>query len=390
MQFRHLPILALASLVSTQDSGNDTQSLNATVAGNDQLSNLTTFLSQYPALLSALSQARDITILAPSNDAFTEFADTDAGRTISNSSDLLSALLQYHVLNGTYQASQVTNQSAFIHTLLTNETYTNVTDGQVVEAVQVGNDTVFYSGLLQNSTVTTADQNFTGGTIHIIDRVLTLPPSVLEAALALNLTSLYGAVNLTDSVEAASTRNITVFAPNNEAFNSIGSALANLSSDDLQSILEYHIVENVYYSADLANGTTLQTEDDDRDLTITTNENGTVFVNAAEVVVPNILIANGVLHIIDNVLNPSNTAAPSTSATAGAPGFTGSPASEQPFTSGQPTPTTQVNPTSEGAGPAQSTAAGSESSGLAAPRCTGGVEYAALVGAGAAAMVWGL
>lgn len=237
---------------------------------------------------------------------------------------------------------------------------------------------------------------------------MTLPPSVLEGALALNLTSLYGAVNATDSIEEATKRNITIFAPNNEAFNSIGSALANLSSDDLQSILEYHIVENVYYSTDLANGTTLETEDDDRDVQITTNENGTVFVNAAEVVVPNVLIANGVLHIIDkyvfaffpylsihncadsasSVLNPSNTAAPSASATAGAPGFTGSPASEQPFTSGQPTPTTQVNPTSEGAGPAQSTAGGSESSGLAAPRCTGGVEYAALIGAGAAAL-WG-
>ncbi|KAF2445219.1 FAS1 domain-containing protein [Karstenula rhodostoma CBS 690.94] len=387
MQFRHLPILALASLVAAQDSGNSTQSLNATLAGNDQLSNLTSFLSLNPALASALSQASEITILAPSNDAFTEFTDTDVGRTVAADPGLLSALLQYHVLNGTFQASQVTNQSAFIHTLLTNETYTNVTGGQVVEAVTVGNETVFYSGLLQNSTVTTADQNFTGGTIHIIDRVLTLPPSVLEAALALNLTSLYGALNATDSIDAATTRNITVFAPNNEAFNSIGSALANLSTDDLQSILEYHIVENVYYSTDLANGTTLQTESDDQDLTITTNENGTVFVNAAEVVVPNVLIANGVLHIVDNVLNPSNTAAPSASATAGAPGFTGSPASEQPFTSGQPTPTTQVDPSSEGAGPAQSTAAESESSGAAAPRYTG-VEYVALVGAGAAAL-WG-
>jgi hypothetical protein len=174
----------------------------------------------------------------------------------------------------------------------------------------------------------------------------------------------------------------------------------------------------VYYSTSLENGTMLQTEDDDNELMITTNENGTVFVNAAEVIVPNVLIANGVLHIIDkyvspypplllllpipspsslsifinilttrSVLNPKNTVAPSESATAGAPGFTGSAASEQPFTSGQPTPTTTVNPTSEGAGPAQSTAAGSETSGAAVPRATG-VEYVALFGAGAAAL-WG-
>jgi hypothetical protein len=90
-----------------------------------------------------------------------------------------------------------------------------------------------------------------------------------------------------------------------------------------------------------------------------------------------------------SVLNPNNTVAPSASATAGAPGFTGSAASEQPFTSGQPTPTTTVNPTSEGPGAAQSTAAGSGSktSGAAVPRATGSVEYVALLGAGAAALL---
>ncbi|KAJ4350160.1 uncharacterized protein N0V89_008781 [Didymosphaeria variabile] len=435
MQFRDLAILALASLVATQDSDTDTQSLNATLSGNDQLSNLTSFLSLNPAIVSTLSQASNITILAPSNDAFSEFAETDVGRDIASNPGLLAALLQYHVLNGTFQASQITNQSTFVPTFLNNDTYANVTGGQVVEAVKVGNETVFYSGLLQNATVTTAyamsgykagvhagrlsktpgltplslksldiskwlehllHQPTSLGYEHyadsvppplVIDRVLVFPPNVLDTANALNLTSLRGAVNATDSIEAANARNITIFAPNNEAFNNIGSALANLSNDDLQNILEYHIVEDVYYSTSLENGTTLQTEDDDRELTITTNENGTVFVNAAEVVVPNVLIANGVLHIIDNVLNPDNTAVPSESATAGAPGFTGSAVSEQPFTSGQPTPTTQVNPTSEGAGPAQSTAAGSgsETSGAAMPLMTSGVQYAALFGAGAAA-----
>ncbi|KAJ4305378.1 hypothetical protein N0V90_000909 [Kalmusia sp. IMI 367209] len=382
MQYRHLSLLALASSVLAQDNPNNTQSLNATLSGNDQLSNLTSFLSLDPRLLETLSQANNITILAPSNDAFTEFASTDAGRDVASNPGLLAALLQYHVLNGTFQSSQVSNTSTFIPTLLTNETYANVTGGQVVEAIQVGNETVFYSGLLQNATVTTADQNFTGGVVHIVDRVLALPASVLDTANAVNLTSLRGAVNATDQVDAVNQRDITIFAPNNEAFNSIGSALANLSTEDLRSIIDYHVVDEIRYSDSLENGTTLETAADE-DLTITI-VNETVFVNAAEVVVPNILIANGVLHIIDNVLNPDNTAAPSESATAGAPGFTGSAVSEQPFTSGQPTPTTQINPTSEGAGPAQTAAESSSSSGVAMPMMTGGVEYAALLGAGAA------
>jgi uncharacterized surface protein with fasciclin (FAS1) repeats len=129
--------------------------------------------------------------------------------------------------------------------------------------------------------------------------VLTFPPDVLDTALALNLTSFRGAVNATDEIDTANDRDVTIFAPNNEAFNNIGSALANLSTEDLRDIIEYHIVNSVHYSTNLTNGTTLRSEDDDRELRITKNENGTIFVNAAEVVVPNVLIANGVLHIID-------------------------------------------------------------------------------------------
>ena len=172
MQFIHLSLLALASSVFAQDNSNDTQSLNATLSGNDQLSNLTSFLSIDPRLLETLSQANNITILAPSNDAFTEFASTDTGRDVASNPGLLAALLQYHVLNGTFQSSQVSNTSTFIPTLLTNETYANVTGGQVVEAIQVGNETVFYSGLLQNTTVTTA----VGSLLHLnAMKSLTIP-----------------------------------------------------------------------------------------------------------------------------------------------------------------------------------------------------------------------
>jgi len=61
---------------------------------------------------------------------------------------------------------------------LTNELFTNVTGGQVVEAVKTGDEVTFFTGLLSNSTVSTADVNFTGGVIHVIDRFLVLPTNV--------------------------------------------------------------------------------------------------------------------------------------------------------------------------------------------------------------------
>ncbi|PSN66790.1 Fasciclin-domain-containing protein [Corynespora cassiicola Philippines] len=388
MHLKNLAPVALLGLASAQDNGT-ASSLNATLAGNPNLSNLTTFLSAAPQLLQTLDQAQNITILAPSNSAFEALANSSILEQAASDPGLLAALLTYHVLNGTFTAEQITNTSAFVPTLLTDSQYSNVTGGQVVEAVRIGEEVVFFSGLLQNSTVSEADLNFTGGVIHVVDAVLTLPLDVLETASAANLTSLRGAVNATDLVSVVNdTPDLTIFAPNNEAFNAIGSALSELSNNTeaLASILAYHVINGtVGYSSGLENGTSLQTANG-ANLTITISDDGDVFVNAARVVTPNVLVANGVVHIIDNVLNPNNTAAPAPDATSGAPGFSGTPAPEVPFTSGQPEPTTQINPTSEGAGPAATDATGSSSptEGAAAPMKTGAVGMGALLGAGAA------
>jgi len=381
MHLKHLTLAALVGAVSAQ-----TQSLNATLAGNNNTSELATFLGLYPGLLQSLNMVSNITVLAPSNQALGALLNSSAGQMLSKIPGAVQAILQYHVLNGTHPASSITNTSSFIPSLLTNASYTNVTGGQVVEAVKIGNQTAFFSGLLQNATVTQSDLKFTGGIIHVIDTLLTLPPNVSDSATAANLTALNGALNatnLTNTVNDA--HDVTIFAPNNDAFQSIGSALANMSMTELAGILAYHVVSggSVGYSSQLMNGTSLKTVQGGK-ITIRV-ENGTIFVNSAKVLTPDVLVANGVVHIIDNVLNPNNTSvAPSTSATAGSPAYTSaSKASNVPFTSGQAIPTTTVNPTSAGAGPA-STRVSSSSKGAAVPMKTGAVGAAALFGAGAA------
>ena len=94
-----------------------------------------------------------------------------------------------------------------------------------------------------------------------------------------------------------SERNITVFVPSNRAFANIGSILANASETDLQDILKYHVVNNTLgYSSDLKNGTLTTADGEDLNIAI---YNGTVYVNEAKVIVPDVLISNGVLHVID-------------------------------------------------------------------------------------------
>jgi hypothetical protein len=202
---------------------------------------------------------------------------------------------------------------------------------------------------------------------------------------AANLTSLRGALNATGLAETVNTTpNITVFAPSNEAFQNIGSALGNLTQDQITDILTYHVVaqgDSIGYSSNLENGTTLTTVNGES-LTITVGEGG-IFVNNARVVTSDVLIANGVVHVIDEVLNPTNQTMADTAGSEGKPAFEGaSSVSDAPFTSGQPTPTRTIAPeATNAADPTRS--AGSSSTAGAAPMKTGAVGMGALFGAAA-------
>ena len=257
MQFKLLSLAAMAAAVSAQ-----TMNLTGALTSNPDLSNLTNFVGLFPQLATALGSAKNVTILAPSNAAFTKFMNSSAGSAIAaNDTAAIQALLTYHVLNGTYPASAVTSNASFIPTMLNNVKYSNVTGGQRVEAIKVGQNVTFFSGLLQNSTVTKAvrsctrdyfcnlgsvadseqDTNFTGGVIHVIDTVLTVPQNISTTAVAAGLSAAAGALTQAKLVSTIDTTpDLTVFVPNNMAFQNIGSAVGNLSVEQLTAILGYH------------------------------------------------------------------------------------------------------------------------------------------------------
>jgi uncharacterized surface protein with fasciclin (FAS1) repeats len=140
--------------------------------------------------------------------------------------------------------------------------------------------------------------NFTGGTIHIINKVLTIPGKPSITAVAANLTDLAGALktaNLISTVDQA--RDVTIFAPNNAAFESIGNLVGNLTAQALGAVLGYHVVVGtVDYSTKITNTTVKSSAGQDLTLRV---ENGSVFVNQAKVILPDVLVDNGVVHVID-------------------------------------------------------------------------------------------
>ena len=122
--------------------------------------------------------------------------------------------------------------------------------------------------------------------------------------------SLVAALGVASLVETLSgTENFTVFAPTDEAFAAAGIDLSAYTTDEqiakLADILLYHVAAGTVMSSDLSSGeTTVQAVNED-DLTITVNENG-VFVGAenAKVIIADVPVSNGVIHVIDTVIMP--------------------------------------------------------------------------------------
>ncbi|RQM04969.1 hypothetical protein DH86_00003693, partial [Scytalidium sp. 3C] len=256
-----------------------------------------------------------------------------------NDEEVITNVLEYHLLPGQHPVGPlVAGIPQFIPSLLTSSNYTNVTGGQVVEVVKQAGDVVVYvSGTGSRSTVAQADLLFNGGVVQVIDTIL-LPPSNLTATTdAFNLTSFEGALYTTDSLESLNAqKDITVFIPNNDAFQALGPAITELTVNELLKVVDYHILPQVVYSTNLTNGTTFTTEQG-TSLKIT-HINNNLYVNSAQLLQGDILIENGVFHIIDNVLNwQDTTALPNASIPTQSPVFpSASPVPNLPFTAAFP------------------------------------------------------
>jgi uncharacterized surface protein with fasciclin (FAS1) repeats len=122
---------------------------------------------------------------------------------------------------------------------------------------------------------------------------------VTTTGLETGLTSAVGAIaaaNLTETIDAVA--DLTIFIPVNQAFDAIGNILANASIETLQTVLTYHAVTgSVLFSGDLSNTTVPSVQGNDLTVTVTDDA---VFVNTAKVVIPNVILYNGVAHVIDS------------------------------------------------------------------------------------------
>ncbi|KAK4096736.1 Fasciclin-domain-containing protein [Parathielavia hyrcaniae] len=336
MRLLQLFLLALALV-----AGGLGQSLEAVLAKHSEtLSTIHSWLQTQPAILTVLGAARGVTMLAPSNKAMDELHNSNPGFSAQLTSDtgLLTAFLSYHVLSGVHTSGDFAHTpAATFPTFMNNYPgFSNVTGGQVVQTRAKDGAVTFVSGQNAESRVQKYDLHYDNGVVHIIDSVLTIPHNLTNTAVLQGHTAMVGALRASGAeLPFNHAPDVTIFAPSNDAFSAIGSLAVNLAVQDVAGILNYHVISGqVQFSWQVFHGGQL-TASSGASINFRVEADGTWFVNSARVIASNILIGNGVLHIMDGVLNPSNqTATPDPAAATQAPAFAGASTTTcVPFTS---------------------------------------------------------
>jgi uncharacterized surface protein with fasciclin (FAS1) repeats len=157
MRFSSFSYLLLASRVAGQGD------LLSLLRSQPELSTLASLI-ELTGLNETLSTLTNITILAPTNDAFAAVnPDDPEGMAVTNrNASSVEALLANHVFNGSYPADSITEVVTFAQTLVTPEyqnnmqPFTDITGGQYNGLVKNGEDVQILSGEFTVSTVTQA------------------------------------------------------------------------------------------------------------------------------------------------------------------------------------------------------------------------------------------
>jgi uncharacterized surface protein with fasciclin (FAS1) repeats len=98
---------------------------------------------------------------------------------------------------------------------------------------------------------------------------------------------------------------LTVFAPTNAAFAKVPAKTLNKLAHNkalLKSVLLYHVVKGQYTAARIEHRSAL-TSLEGAKLKVRV-KHGSVYINQAKVITPNIAASNGVIHVINAVLIP--------------------------------------------------------------------------------------
>ncbi|MBD2700790.1 fasciclin domain-containing protein [Spirosoma sp. BT702] len=274
---------------------------------NNQLSLLRAAIGH--AGLGDALKAANLTIFAP-NDAAVQAAGFSSEAAIrALPKEQVKALVLYHVLYAPVSTSAIPSGVNSIETASKGIAFLNKTSGGTI--------------YINQAQITQADISVANGTLHVIDKVLNPSTGSLLTALQGNtsLTLLTAALKRISSSNTTvagilnnttSTNTVTLFAPNDAAFQSAGykdvAAINSANLNTLTNTLLYHVLSGVTFSNQFqTNSYTTLLSGNKVNVTATSNQvaiKGNKNSGFATIKSANMATANGVIHVIDQVLLP--------------------------------------------------------------------------------------
>jgi len=248
----------------------------------------------------ALSSEGPFTVFAPVDAAFTDLLtalDIEASELLSYT--FLPDILLYHVISGEFLASDVIAAAPFEVETLGGQTLSiTVEDGKV---------------LVNGAEVILADVPSTNGVIHVIDQVLVPELNIVDTAIFNQFDILVTALLEAELATALTAEGpFTVFAPTDAAFAALLeeldiTAAQLLANPDLANILLFHVVPGQFLASDVIEAAPFYVETLSGVYLFIEVVDGKVLVNGAEVILPNVMTTNGVIHAVDSVIIPPET-----------------------------------------------------------------------------------
>lgn len=254
-------------------------------------------------------------MFAPTNAAFAELEITSTSLDLLTPAELesLKNILLNHVVNDAKLSSSlatgyVKTNAKFGTTTSKISMYINVT-GTTTKIVTLNDDAV----------VTMADKTASNGVIHTVDTVITLPTIVDHAIANTDLSTLVTLVTSSPQAPvlaalngATATAPLTVFAPTNAAFTAAttGSGFAVGASDAAKTtVLLYHAVSDNILAGTLTENQEVTTASTQK-FKITLVGGAQIIDKSnpavkAKIIITDIQASNGVIHVVDKVLQPT-------------------------------------------------------------------------------------
>lgn len=261
-------------------------------------------------LAGTLSANGNMTVLAPTNEAFSAFLQANNFNSVNDVPvDLLREVLLNHVITGTVRSTDLTTGYASTNA-------TSAASGTPMSIYINTDGGVTFNGV---SKVAVADVPADNGIVHVVDKVIGLPTVVTFATADPNFSILVSALTRESDftyVSTLSTANgtapapFTVFAPTNDAFvNLLGelqvNALGDIDKATLSSTLNTHVVAGAnVLESNLSDNMPVSTLGGS--LTVNLTSNGATLTDSKDrvstIVATDVQANNGVIHAINKVV----------------------------------------------------------------------------------------